>query len=768
MVYHNGYSRAAPCIIFNGNKQAKQHFTKAYLATHPEVGNWNDDIGYSVNKNRRWELQDNLKKAFQDDIKALKEEPFDVFAMVLPDPNTIHQQHLKQGVASGSHADRPKYFNSNTEECGELIGKRNSVIPKHDFKAEKDVQLLIEDDESRSDRRKLFKIKDHKAKSNIRKKARSLDEQLDTEYRADDDYDGFELDVTEVEAEGYDRTSASSILEDYMYSYVPLSQKKTTRTEMEKKPVKGKLIYEPKVLFTQLNQFDEEFEEVEEYDPNSDSVILFLDNTPFEMEGWEDISDDLSGRTTLFNAKIGALVVFADASYISDDITEFYLKVISLRGELENILDIFTDCKNANEVCHLAEQMFSTKARQTIQHKENYSVYSRPLVFKEILDTNIAEFKDKAQVNLNENLIEECQICFGTSNITRSICGEGFCSSCWALYLPTQVASNKTFLTCPGYECNAPLPLSILTWFLPPTKLLQSIESTLQHILKISFNVFQCPSLNCDKVIKCNNDMVTDFKCKCGFHWCKLCQLSHHAPSSCQENKEFFAYQQKLQRFKSLETVVEGRACPSCKTIWEKMYGCNYMVCNCGTGFCWGCGNVHGSHHGGVCGKINIPLEKIEVLAFPTEDFPKNRIDAFNLSLKLRDNKLRTNHRQVDAITQRFLSADKEWCFTLDREVHPDFFQTERGHRIQEVIRRAVDLCFEGRTYLINAVLRKENKDPRHQKRIGNIYSLLMEFSEDVRTVSVGKDWETCLESVKRNTNYLLVQLKSVGFSNYQ
>jgi len=122
----------------------------------------------------------------------------------------------------------------------------------------------------------------------------------------------------------------------------------------------------------------------------------------------------------------------------------------------------------------------------------------------------------------------------------------------------------------------------------------------------------------------------------------------------------------------------------------------------------------------------------------------------------------------VDAITQRFLSADKEWCFTLDREVHPDFFQTERGHRIQEVIRRAVDLCFEGRTYLINAVLRKENKDPRHQKRIGNIYSLLMEFSEDVRTVSVGKDWETCLESVKRNTNYLLVQLKSVGFSNYQ
>ena len=49
----------------------------------------------------------------------------------------------------------------------------------------------------------------------------------------------------------------------------------------------------------------------------------------------------------------------------------------------------------------LAEQMFCTKPRQTIQHKENYSAYSRLLLFKELLDTNIAEFKDKAQDNVN-------------------------------------------------------------------------------------------------------------------------------------------------------------------------------------------------------------------------------------------------------------------------------------------------------------------------------------------------------------------------------
>ena len=261
--------------------------------------------------------------------------------------------------------------------------------------------------------------------------------------------------------------------------------------------------------------------------------------------------------------------------------------------------------------------------------------------------------------------------------------------------------------------------------------------------------------------------MVKDFKCRCGFHWCRYCQLSHHAPSSCHENKEFIAYQQKLEKFKALETVVvEGRACPLCKTVWEKMYGCNYMSCTCGTEFCWGCGNMHGSDHGGVCGRIKVPLEKVEVLDFPTDEYPKKRIDAFNLSLKLRNIKLKINQMQVDAILHRFLSADKEWCFTLDRAIHSDLLQTERGQTIGEVLRNANDLCLGGRTYLLNSLVRNENKDPRRQQRISNMYRLLVQFSEDVSTVSVGKDWETCLASVKRNADYLRIQLKSVGFLN--
>ena len=40
----------------------------------------------------------NFKKVFHEDINALKEEPFHVFALIMPDPNTIQQQYLKHGV----------------------------------------------------------------------------------------------------------------------------------------------------------------------------------------------------------------------------------------------------------------------------------------------------------------------------------------------------------------------------------------------------------------------------------------------------------------------------------------------------------------------------------------------------------------------------------------------------------------------------------------------------------------------------------------------
>ena len=40
----------------------------------------------------------------------------------------------------------------------------------------------------------------------------------------------------------------------------------------------------------------------------------------FEQEGWVDISEEFSSRTTLINSRTGALVIFANASFITDKV----------------------------------------------------------------------------------------------------------------------------------------------------------------------------------------------------------------------------------------------------------------------------------------------------------------------------------------------------------------------------------------------------------------------------------------------------------------
>ena len=618
--------------------------------------NWANDINYSVNKNRRWELQDRVRQAFDD--RALDEEHFDAYAMVAPDPNTIHQQKVKHGLwlpvnVVGYGPRHPKYFNSNIPLENQSVKKsqlkRQSHVPAHEFIRESDIRMIIEDDESHANRRRLFKVKQTRALTK-RKKAFSLDEPLKDKYPDYDD--GYEEESYESQDadDNWHEPKESFVLEDFIKSPViaridTFKKEATTSGVVSKKPSKGRIVYDPSIGFTEISYIEEEFEAVESYDVEDDSVIVFLDNVPFELEGWEDISEDYSSRTTLFNVKHGILVIFADPAMVNDDITEFRLKIVCLRGDIDkSILEVFAEYKNANEICMLAEQMFSGHVRQTVINKDGYSVFSRLLMAYNLLESHIAVFKKNRGAH---NISDECQICYSPAKLIFSPCGEGFCSSCWTIYLSNQVKAGNSFITCPGYQCTSPVPLAILAWILPAEKMKTSLDTSLDTIIKASFNILACPSPNCNRVVHCTDDKIKEFKCLCGLHWCRFCRETYHAPSSCLENKEFIAYQQKLAKFRSLESVVEGRSCPNCKTIWEKIWGCNYMLCTkCQTGFCWGCGDVHSSHYDN-CGKINVPLEKIEILAFPTEDFPKSKIEAFNLSLKLRDTKLKTNRRKV-------------------------------------------------------------------------------------------------------------------------
>ena len=232
-----------------------------------------------------------------------------------------------------------------------------------------------------------------------------------------------------------------------------------------------------------------------------------------------------------------------------------------------------------------------------------YSLQSPPISFDK--ESSSSEVREGECSSSDKLVAAGCMICFSEEVLCYSgSCGDGYCSSCWSLYLSVQVKSKSRLILCPGYECTIPVPIPILGWFLPTSCLLDYITRVLAVLVQTNISIYDCPS--CKHIVKLKDfKLVNEVKCVCGVEWCLSCKGQCHFPSSCQENQDFINFKNKLDERMSLETEVEVRKCPSCQTLWEKMWGCNYMHCTvCSTGFCWGCGKKNDDYTG-ICGKIN-------------------------------------------------------------------------------------------------------------------------------------------------------------------
>ena len=183
------------------------------------------------------------------------------------------------------------------------------------------------------------------------------------------------------------------------------------------------------------------------------------------------------------------------------------------------------------------------------------------------------------------------------------------------------------------------------------------------------------------------------------------------------------------------------------------------MLCTiCQTGFCWGCGKKHEGHDG-LCGKINEPLENIEILAFPTEEFSRQRIENFQLHLSLKEKRLTTKKYKVERITHRFLAADRAWYFDNMEKNRGLILDTARGALVLDIVSRAVNICTQGRQFLINSTLRRENANETRRGRISWKYMKLMELDEAISNASLGKKWK---EEIKRLATLICALEKSM------
>jgi len=129
---------------------------------------------------------------------------------------------------------------------------------------------------------------------------------------------------------------------------------------------------------------------------------------------------------------------------------------------------------------------------------------------------------------------------------------------------------------------------------LPPKdyKRYSSRSTGLQAVASGIKNLVPCPA--CDFMIEMadhNDGIIQCLSPECGQVSCRLCGGADHRPLRCSEVEK--DAELKLRTFLEEQlTDASARHCPGCNKIFEKTEGCNKIPCQCGTKFCYLCGEI--------------------------------------------------------------------------------------------------------------------------------------------------------------------------------
>jgi RING-type zinc-finger/IBR domain, a half RING-finger domain len=235
----------------------------------------------------------------------------------------------------------------------------------------------------------------------------------------------------------------------------------------------------------------------------------------------------------------------------------------------------------------------------------------------------------------------ECPVCFerySGADLAFVTCGHSFCRPCITHYLRIKAEEinqhkENPFL-CPVTDCRrGMLIIGCVKPFLS-FELMESVRAWYKDKKNPPcWSLPDCIKAGCSgRLRKVAIDRYVIFCDRCDGHWCELClkrvRNGEHDDSVC----DFQACVNFCQRYLAATdsakqnceerwpwikvyahsrvheaTAVEwiknnGQVCPGCKTGIERTEGCFHMKCQCGTHFCYECGDeihppYYGTHH---------------------------------------------------------------------------------------------------------------------------------------------------------------------------
>ncbi|CDH60739.1 predicted protein [Lichtheimia corymbifera JMRC:FSU:9682] len=238
-------------------------------------------------------------------------------------------------------------------------------------------------------------------------------------------------------------------------------------------------------------------------------------------------------------------------------------------------------------------------------------------------------FLSSRESNPSSEIDHCCIVCFDDENeltFTTDKCNHHVCQECMVQYLRTYLDKGSSIMRdyetipCPQLKCNQEFQAATIIDLVMPSH--EQAATWWQKLIKKTTidNLETCPY---DDVCKAVFEVLPEelgeattftecLEChrgicmQCGNKWHEGdCKNKRWARVTLPKDQKEAAIRRKNSM--ELRKVAKNKGwsrCPRCHHMVERIAGCNYVRCRCGTGFCYRCGSLrltHGNNGCNVC-----------------------------------------------------------------------------------------------------------------------------------------------------------------------
>ncbi|KAK1263393.1 hypothetical protein QJS04_geneDACA013582 [Acorus gramineus] len=202
-----------------------------------------------------------------------------------------------------------------------------------------------------------------------------------------------------------------------------------------------------------------------------------------------------------------------------------------------------------------------------------------------------------------------CGICFEPKShdeifLTKA-CEHVFCMDCMGSYVASRIQDNATDVLCPDPNCDERLKMENCHPILAKEVFDRWGDALCESVILGSAK-FYCPFKDCSALLLDEGVVFEESECPhCHRLFCAKCKVPWHPGIGCEEYQRLGVDERGREdiMLKTLAKECRWQRCVKCGFYVEKTQGCTYMLCRCGYGFCYGCGDQLMAHY---CVKCNL------------------------------------------------------------------------------------------------------------------------------------------------------------------